>query len=184
MNSQGETQMRAILGSSLSNTRLLIFFAIFGVATLIAISIQDNNLKICFWLSLILCIVCLINLNLSLSFYIKLRNDKGVQGPRGERGDKGPKGFPGRCELNVNQGTDDNIKHCKTKIINNLMKTCKNYEEITKKSNTNRTPEETQKFDIYTSWINKLDGKCKTTNLEEDDFFNEIFNDSSKYCLV
>ena len=68
-------------------------FGVFGVAVLIAISIQDNNLKICFWLSLILIIVCLINLNLSISFYIKLRNDKGIQGPRGERGDKGPKGF-------------------------------------------------------------------------------------------
>ena len=95
MSSQGETQIRAILGDSLSNTRLLVMFGVFGIAVLIAISIKDNNLKICFWLSLILIIICLINLNLSISFYIKLRNDKGIQGPRGERGLRGKQGDKG-----------------------------------------------------------------------------------------
>lgn len=182
MSSQGETQIRAILGDSLSNTKLLVMFGVFGVAVLIAISIQDNNLKICFWLSLILLIICLINLNLSISFYIKLKDDKGIQGPRGERGDKGPKGFPGRCSLD----TGDSIENCKIKILNNLRKTCPNYDEIVSKRVHDRTPEEENNLRIYNQWVNIIDKDCKGGHSKDDeeDYFNKIFSDSSKYCLV
>lgn len=183
MTSQGETEVRAVLGNTLSNTRLLIMFGVFGVAVLIALSIQDNNLKICFWLSLILSIVCLINLNLSLSFYIKLRNERGIQGPRGERGDKGPKGFPGRCNLQI--GESGLIKHCKAKIINNLMKTCDNYKHTVNKRVVDRTEEEKQKLDIYTKWINIIDTDCGNKNASNEKiYFDSIFSDSSKYCLI
>ena len=180
MSSQGENQIRAVLGDTLSNTRLLVMFGVFGVAVLIAISIQDNNLKICFWLSLILIIICLINLNLSISFYIKLRNEKGIMGPRGERGDKGPKGFPGRCELTHRA----KITNCKQKIIGKLMKTCKNYKQIVNKRVDDRTPDEQKYLEIYNKWVDVIHSDCATTDINEDDFFNEVFNDSSKYCLV
>lgn len=183
MSSQGETEIRAVLGNTLSNTRLLIMFGVFAVAVLIALSIQDNNLKICFWLSLVLGIVCLINLNLSLSFYIKLRNERGIQGPRGERGDKGPKGFPGRCELSISES--GLIKHCKAKIINNLRKSCNNYKETINKRFDDRTVEEKQKLEIYHKWVNIITNECNTQNASnEDRYFDRIFSDSSKYCLI
>lgn len=181
MSSTGETQIRAILGDSLSNTKLLVMFGVFGVAVLIAISIQDNNLKICFWLSLILIIVCLINLNLSISFYIKLRNDKGIQGPRGERGDKGPKGFPGRCALD----TSGKIENCKIKILDNLRKTCPDYNHTISKRQVDRTKEEETNLNIYNKWVNAINEQCKKKNQgEEETYFNDLFEDSSTYCLV
>ena len=43
MSSQGETETRMILGSTLSNTRLLVIAAVFGVAILIAVSIWGKK---------------------------------------------------------------------------------------------------------------------------------------------
>ena len=83
------SKSQTILGESMENTKLLVIFAILAVVNLIGFSIKDFNFKICYWLSIALIIVAIINLNMSIGFYIRLRNDKGISGKRGERGDKG-----------------------------------------------------------------------------------------------
>ena len=45
MSSQGETETRMILGDTLSNTRILVIGAVFGMAILIAVSIKDKNIQ-------------------------------------------------------------------------------------------------------------------------------------------
>jgi hypothetical protein len=183
MSSQGETDTRLLLGSTLSNTRLLVIGAIFGIAILIAVSIKDNNLKVCFWLSFVLFIVALINLNLSVSFYIKLRNEKGIQGPRGEKGDKGPKGFPGRCELNLE--AQCGIRNCRVKAQERLMNKCSNYRDIVNKRDIDRDVEEQKLLRKYKQWLDIIDENCNNEDIaDEENYFNELFNDSEKYCLV
>ena len=68
-------------------------FTIFALANLVGFSIKDFNLKVCYWLSLTLVMVSLVNFNMAVSFYISLRNEKGIEGERGARGDKGKKDF-------------------------------------------------------------------------------------------
>ena len=181
MSSQGETETRMILGSTLSNTRVLVIAAVFGVAILIAVSIKDKNLQVCFWLSFVLFIVALINLNLSISFYIRLRNEKGIRGRRGEKGDKGPKGFPGRCELNLDANCS--IRNCRTKLQQKLLDTCSNYKDIVIKRDVDRTPEEQAILRKYNAWLNAINNTCEN-NTDEEDFFDQVFVDSEKYCLV
>ncbi len=181
MSSQGQKEMNTIVTGALNNTKILVMFGVFGVAFLAGATIKDQNFKISFWLSLILIIICLINLNLAFSFYIKLRNDKGIQGPRGQRGDKGPKGFPGRCELNLDG--DCTIKNCKAKIIDQLMILCPHYAEIVSKRAVDRTIEENTILERYNRWVTIIENKCGNS-LNEDEFFQDIFKDNSKYCLV
>lgn len=181
MSTVPEKEINNMLTGTLSNTRLLIMFGVFGCAFLIGATMKDENLKICFWLSLILIIIGLINLNLAVSFYIKLRNEKGIEGPRGERGDKGPKGFPGRCELNLDG--DCTIKNCRPKITDRLMKQCPHYGEVVAKRDVDRTVDENKMLRKYNQWITQINNQCATQN-NEADFFQKIFTDSSKYCLV
>jgi len=181
MVSQGEKEVSTILSGTLNNTRLLIMFGVFACAFLIGNSMTDPNMKICFWLSLILVIIALINLNLAVSFYIKLRNDKGIEGARGEQGDKGPKGFPGRCELNLDGQCD--IKNCRAKVTNKLMDLCPHYGEIVSKRDVDRTVEEHSLLRKYEAWIQVINGQCPGEQ-DEEGFFQKIFEDNSKYCLV
>ena len=88
MSSLEEKEINNFMSGSLSNTRVLILFGVLGAGMLFGASIKDENLKICFYLSFLLIVIGLINLNLAVVFYIKLRNEKGIEGPRGERGDK------------------------------------------------------------------------------------------------
>ena len=185
MSSQGETETRMILGNTLSNTRILVIGAVFGIAILIAVSIKDKNMQICFWLSFVLFIVTLINLNLSISFYIQLRNEKGIQGRRGEKGDKGPKGFPGRCELNLEATCG--IRNCRTKIQEKLLDHCPNYKDIVNKRDVDRSVEEQNMLRKYDAWMKIIEDQCNDGNrlsTDEDEFFNLVFQDNERYCLV
>lgn len=181
MSAVAEKEINSMLTGTLSNTRLLIMFGVFGCSFLIGASIKDENLKICFWLSLILIIIALINLNLAFSFYIKLRNEKGIEGGRGERGDKGPKGFPGRCELNLDATCG--VKNCRAKITDHLMKQCPHYGEIVSMRDVDRTVEDNKILRKYEEWIKVINTDCATVQ-DEDAFFQKIFEDNSKYCLV
>ena len=160
---------QSILGSTFENTKLLVIFAILAIVNLIGFSIKDFNFKICYWLSIALILITIINLNMSVGFYIRLRNDKGISGKRGERGDKGPKGFPGRCELNLEAKCG--VKNCISKIQDELAKRCNHYSEIVAKRDYDRTVEEQQILEKYNTWINIINSKCADYSGPEQDFF-------------
>ena len=181
MSSLEEKEINNFMSGSLSNTRVLILFGVLGAGMLFGASIKDENLKICFYLSFLLIVIGLINLNLAVVFYIKLRNEKGIEGPRGERGDKGPKGFPGRCELNLDANC--NIRNCRPKITDRLMKQCPNYGEMVSKREIDRTIEEINMLSKYNKWIDEVNKRCHRQQ-DEDAFFQKTFEDTSKYCLV
>ena len=181
MSSVAEKEINSFMSGALSNTRVLILFGVFGSAMLIGASIKDQNIKICFFLSFILIIIGLVNLNLAVSFYIKLRNERGIEGPRGERGDKGPKGFPGRCELNLDANC--HIKNCRPKITDRLMKQCPHFGEVVAKSEVDRTLKETKLLSKYNKWIDEINKQCTKQN-DEDKFFQKVFEDTTKFCLV
>lgn len=172
---------QTILGETMENTKLLVIFAILAVVNLIGFSIKDNNFKICYWLSVALILITIINLNMSIGFYIRLRNDKGISGLRGERGEKGPKGFPGRCELNLDAKCG--IKNCKAKIQDELSNRCDHYKNIVTKRDYDRTVEEDQVLELYQKWINILNSKCGQYPGTEQKFFEDHFKEAENYCL-
>ena len=106
-------------------------FTLFALANLIGFAIRDFNLKVCYWLSLSLIVVALVNLNLAISFYISLRTEKGIEGKEEKSGDKDPKVF-GRCELNLD-AKGNGIENCTSKIQDKLMDNCPHYANIVNK---------------------------------------------------
>ena len=182
MASTAQQQVAGILGETFANTKILVMFTIFALANLVGFSIKDFNLKICYWLSLTLVMVSLVNFNMAISFYISLRNEKGVEGPRGKKGDPGPKGFPGRCELNLDAKCG--IENCTSKVQDRLMTQCPHYASIVNKRDFERTQEEAQILDRYKKWISIISKDCQEKpNVKEDDYFDNIFKDSDDYCL-
>ena len=182
MENTAQQQVAGILGETFANTKILVMFTIFGLANLIGFAIKDFNLKICYWLSLTLILVTLVNFNMAVSFYISLRNEKGMEGGRGQKGDPGPKGFPGRCELNLDAKCG--IENCTSKIQDRLMTQCPHYASIVNKRDYERNQEEAQILDRYTKWIGIMSRDCQSKNsIQEDTYFTQVFNDADNYCL-
>lgn len=71
---------------------IIILFVIFYI-----ISPQEPGIKTTYWMVIGLACLSIINIYLSIYYYIKLRSQKGVQGPPGPRGNKGSKGDTGVC---------------------------------------------------------------------------------------
>ena len=178
-----QEQISGILGETFANTKILVMFTAFALANLIGFSIQDYNIKICYWLSLTLVLVSIVNFNMAVSFYISLRNEKGIEGPRGPKGDKGPKGLPGRCELNLEATCG--IENCTSKIQDRLINKCPQYKSIVNKRDYDRTQEEAEILDRYTKWINIISEQCRhQQSSKENVYFDDIvFKNSDDYCL-
>tara|TARA_B100000767_G_scaffold24680_1_gene21718 strand:+ start:4926 stop:5474 length:549 start_codon:yes stop_codon:yes gene_type:complete len=177
-----QEQISGILGETFANTKILVMFTAFALANLIGFSIQDYNLKICYWLSLTLVLVSIVNFNMAVSFYISLRNEKGIEGARGPKGDKGPNGLPGRCELNLEANCD--IENCTSKIQDKLINKCPQYKTIVNKRDYDRTQEDAEILDRYTKWINVISEDCRhQTGAKEKEYFEKVFKHSDDYCL-
>lgn len=182
MSNSGQQELQGILGETFANVKILAMFTLFALANLIGFAIRDFNLKVCYWLSLSLVMVALVNLNLAISFYISLRTEKGIEGKRGKTGDGGPKGFPGRCELNLDAKCG--IENCTSKIQDRLMDNCPHYANIVNKRDYERTGEESQILDRYQRWINIMKDDCQGKNsLRESAYFEDMFEDAGRFCL-
>ena len=63
------------------------------------------------------------------------------------------------------------------------MELCPHYGEIVSKRDVDRTVEEHTLLKKYNSWIKIINEECMTKTNEEE-FFQKMFQDNSKYCLV
>ena len=89
---------------------MLVFLGItVFLGIIIGQTINDIQLKLCYWLILFLFFITVTNIYITLHFYKKLREDPGIKGPRGDPGESGPKGSDGVCSLS----TSCNINDCK-----------------------------------------------------------------------
>ena len=64
------------------------------------------------------------------------------------------------------------------------MKTCNNYKDIVNKREIDRTPQENNNVNIYNRWVQEIEKDCNGKAMDEEEYFDRIFKDSSKYCLV
>ena len=95
-------------------TTLLILILIYLTLLTISLFIDEMKLRLAFYLLVGLGTLCFLNLYLTVSYYIRLRNEPGVQGPQGPKGPKGPKGDIGKC----NYSTECGITDARPKILN------------------------------------------------------------------
>jgi len=98
----------------------------FFIAIIISQFIADMNLKIAYWLMLLLLYISCANIYISAYFYAKLRSQSGLQGQRGDAGDSGPRGSNGVCVITPNCG----IVNCRSLIEKEISSRITVYKKI------------------------------------------------------
>ena len=141
----------------------------------------EQNLRIIFYLTMLLLFVSLNNVYYSMNYYIKLRNHKGIKGDRGDPGDPGQDGNNGVCIMANNCG----IANCRKMIVDKLEEKFINYKKINEKINSNLklNNNETEIKNTMDKYINILLPQCEKYNLDEDntiDKFVKIINNTIK----
>jgi len=133
------------------------------LGVIIGQTINDIQLKLCYWLILFLFFITVTNIYISLYYYKKLREDTGVKGPRGDPGEQGPKGSDGVCSMS----TSCNINDCKgfiEKIFLDMEKyPGAEYRILKDKISNNIILNQTEKKKLQQidDWINLLTNICK-----------------------
>jgi hypothetical protein len=139
----------------------VLLIIIFLITLIFSFSIEEVTLKICYWLVVFLLGLTFFNIILSISYYVKLRNDPGVKGPRGPPGRKGPKGIPGMCAMEDECGRDS----CRAKIEEAVKLA---FPDIDGNCLSNleqcQSPDQKQQISIISNQIDKLETLCKQSN--------------------
>jgi hypothetical protein len=158
-------------------------FATFYTFITIIISqlVISPNIRLVFYLAMILLFVSLNNIFFSVLYYIKLRNSKGIKGDRGNPGDEGQDGSNGVCLMSKNCG----IVNCRELIVEKLEKKFPEYVTINEKINTNLKLDDNEKAKKkkMEDYINILLPQCENYDIDESnglDGFVKIINATIK----
>jgi hypothetical protein len=148
----------------------ITIIVIFVFLIIFSFFIEDSNLKLCYWLVVMLLSLSAFNIILSYTYYNKLRNEPGVPGTRGPQGVQGAKGPSGVCSISA----QCHIGGCKEKIVNMAHEV---FPKVKKSclSNVGRCGrEEAQIGKPLASLIKRLTYKCQRSKLAEPDFMKRI----------
>ena len=157
-------------------TTFLIILLLVIIMIVISLFIENTRDRVAFYCIMGLACLCIINTYSIIVYYIKLRNDPGVQGPPGNKGAKGPKGDPGKCSFSDKCG----IEKPREKILDiasemyNIPVRCLNKPNI-KDCNDNDTFEQAN---IINKQIGLLESIAYKTSMTESDFIKKL-----KVCL-
>ena len=105
---------------------LIIIF----VAIIISQFLIEPELQPIFCMIFLLLFVCYANIYMAIYYYVKLRNNPGIQGERGEPGLKGSKGSQGVCVIDT---SCDALQNCNELIENTLKEKISEYKSIREK---------------------------------------------------
>ncbi len=155
----------------MNTTTILIIIIIYIIFIVFSLFINDYNMKIAYWFIIGLGTLTVVNIYMTIIYYIELRNDEGNIGARGDKGDKGIKGAPGKCtfskKCNIENCNDIIYNHAKT-IFPDVSRKCLENKNACK-SKANKTA-----YEPIRRQLRQLIQKCKTTTMAEEDFIQKI----------
>lgn len=145
-------------------TSLIILFIF--LAIIVSQFIKGVKLKLMYWMIMILLFITFMNIYMTVTYYISMRNNPGVQGPRGNPGKIGLKGPPGVCTINT---SCKQVYDCKNLIQTKIKEKSLEYRKVLKKVDNNVTLNDNDKqiLSNVNEYIDLLDIKCKNMNKEE-----------------
>jgi hypothetical protein len=158
-------------------TTFLIMLLLFIVVIIISLFIENIRDRIAFYCIIALGVLCIVNTYSIVVYYIKLRNEPGVQGPPGSKGSQGPRGDPGKCTFSEKCGIEnprqkilDIAKDMYDIPVNCLdkpsLKSCKTADTLEQASMVNKQ-------------IGLLESIAYKTSMSESDFITKL-----KVCLT
>ena len=110
---------------------LIIIF----IAIIISQFLIEAKLQPVFWMIALLLFVCYANIYMAIYYYVKLRNNPGIQGRRGNPGLKGSTGSQGVCIIDTGC---DALQNCNELIERTLREKLPEYDAISKKKEKGR----------------------------------------------
>jgi len=142
------------------------WFSIIYVFSSVTISqlFIEEKLRLIFMLIMLLLYVSIYNVNFSIKYYKKIRNEPGIKGDRGDPGDPGQPGSDGVCAMAKGCG----IANCRKLIVDQLKVRFPEYALIRDKLNKNKqlnSKEKKQNRQIN-SYIDILIPKCELFEAE------------------
>jgi hypothetical protein len=145
-------------------TALAIFFVFFAI--IMSQFIKGVKVKIMYWMIIALLFLVCLNIYMTASYYIKIRNNPGIKGERGGPGRSGQKGARGVCVLNTKCME---VYDCKSLIKNTIAEKSLIYREIVKKMDRNQmlSGQDKRIVENIDSYVEILAEKCKNMNKEQ-----------------
>ena len=152
-------------------TALIIIF----IAIIISQFLIEADLQPIFWMISLLLFVCYSNIYMAIYYYVKLRNNPGIQGERGEPGLKGAKGSQGICVIDT---SCDALQNCDDLIDNTLRNKISEYGAIRDKQDegTRLSNKENKVLESIQTYKNILLVKCRSGAYTRDEFKDIITN--------
>jgi hypothetical protein len=164
-------------------------FLIVTIISVILISIgfmiPEVKYKIAYFMIICLLGLSILNIYLSVVYYIQLRNDTGVAGQQGPKGPKGAKGAPGKCSYAKECGIKDGRKiilDIAEQMYPDIPRGCLDNPSLRTCNNDQNTLEEAMPVHDQIGMLEKI---AYSTTMSEDDFkkkLNVCLQDS-KQCL-
>jgi len=154
----------------------LILIIIVLILISIGFMIPETKYKVAYFMIVCLFGLTILNVYLSIIYYIQLRNDPGTPGAIGNKGPTGVKGLPGKCSFTETC----EIKKAREKIVDiansmySISKDCIDNPSIS----TCGDQDTVENAMPINQQINMLEQIAYNTNMAEDDFMTKI-----KVCL-
>jgi hypothetical protein len=158
----------------LSTFLILLIFAVIFIS--IGFMIPETKYKIAYFMILMLLCLSILNIYLSVVYYIQLRNDPGIPGEQGSKGVRGAKGSPGKCSFSEKCG----IQNARTIILNtanqmyDIPQDCLDKPSLTTCKDQNTLDEAMP----INKQINMLEKIAYSTTMSQKDFESKL-----KVCL-
>jgi hypothetical protein len=152
---------------------ILLFIIIGLIAISISFFIIEPTYKLAYFMLLGLAFICLLNIYLTIFYYVKIRNSEGTPGPIGKKGPRGPKGEPGNCTFSTTCG----ITNPKDKIlpiasnIYSIPQSCLSDPAL---STCNDDPDIVAQAITIAKQINLLEDMALKTTMAESDFIDKL----------
>ena len=160
----------------LSTLLILLIFSIIFIS--IGFMIPETKYKIAYYMILILLFLSILNIYLSVVYYIQLRNDTGIPGAQGTKGVKGSKGSPGKCSYTESCGITnarDMILDVASSMYSDIPKGCIDKPSLTNCSNNQDMLENAMPVNAQ---VNMLEQIAYSTKMTPEDFKSKL-----KVCL-
>jgi len=149
---------------------VILVFAVLFIS--IGFMIQETKYKVAYYMILALLTFSILNIYLSVVYYIQLRNDPGIPGPQGGKGSKGSRGAPGKCSFSDTCGIQD----ARNKILNvangmfNIPQACLDKPSLASCGDQD-TLDEAMPINAQ---VNMLEQIAYSTTMSEKDFISKL----------
>lgn len=151
---------------------ILIVLLIISVIVTISFFITEPSYKLAYFMIVGLGFLCLLNIYLTIFYYIKIRNTEGTPGPMGPKGNRGPKGEPGKCSFSQTCG----ISNPRDKIVQaasdmyGIPTKCINSPNIANCDNEDAVAQAVS----IAKQVNVLEDMAAKTTMAEQDFMDKL----------